>query len=88
MEHLQSLYQESNRLGYDIDGRINEIYVGFKEKEEMDNTVFMINEKINVFERHVKQLREEYENLVSNDQFQNSNQYYWEKKIQRLEKTL
>ena len=87
MDQLQSLYQESNRLSYDIDGKINEIYVGFKEKDEMKDTVFMISEKINVFDRQVSLLREEYEKSVTSGEFQNSNQYYWEKKVQRLEKS-
>ena len=88
MEELQSLYQESNKLSYDIDGKINEIYVGFKDRWEMDDIAYIISEKIGVFERQVSKLREEFDSLVSNGQFQGGNQSYWEKKVQRLEKSL
>ena len=88
MDELQSLYQESNKLSYDIDGKINEIYVGFKDKSEMDDIVYLISEKISVFERQVFRLRNEFGSLVSNNQFQGGNQSYWDKKLQRLEKSL
>ena len=65
MESVQKLYQESSKLGYDIDARINEIYVGFKQKSDMDDAVYVIQEKINVFSRQVDELKSHFDQLPS-----------------------
>mmetsp|Transcript_6981 Transcript_6981/g.6161 ORF Transcript_6981/g.6161 Transcript_6981/m.6161 type:complete len:181 (+) Transcript_6981:114-656(+) len=48
----------------------------------------MIRNKIDIFEAQTNLLRTGYSKLVSEGEFGNNNHYYWERKIQRLEKSL
>ena len=43
---------------------------------------------MDIFEGQIYKLRTDYTQLVSEGEFQNNNHYYWERKIQRLEKSL
>ncbi|CAI2380204.1 unnamed protein product [Moneuplotes crassus] len=88
LNNLQQLYKESNRLCYDIDGKINEVYCGFQERSDLDGTVDMIRNKIGIFQDQIDKIKRDYQQLVSSGEITGNNEYHWERKIGRLEKSL
>ena len=51
MEELSAMYISCNKQCYDIDGKINEVYVGFKDQRDLDDTAYVIRERIDILRR-------------------------------------
>ena len=48
----------------------------------------MIRNKIDIFDAQICKLKKDYELLLSKGEFTNNTHFYWERKLQRLEKSL
>ncbi len=63
MKTLSKYYTDANKLQYELDGKINEIYMGFEDETDLETKQFMVQEKIGVLEREVQMLQTYFKQL-------------------------
>ncbi|CDW91379.1 UNKNOWN [Stylonychia lemnae] len=88
---LGEYYKYANKLHYEIDAQINEIYNGKEQSKDVNIVIDCIRSRIGDLETMMRQIEENlasYHNLIRGNESMNNSYLVWRTKIDRLKNSV